>query len=154
MMKIIVFCLTVLFGNSITAQETTRIDSQNLVWNLDFDKAIELGKLEHKPILIYFTGSDWCSACELVYEEFFALKKFKPLLDKYILYEADFPKKKENQNAQLLAYNEKLKATFVIKHFPTTVIIDAKEKYLGEIMGYRRETTAIDYFNFLKEFVD
>jgi len=149
MKKLSLLFFIIVFVNSLTAQQMTRVDAHNLTWNLNYTTAKELSKQQGKPILIYFTGSDWCSACKYVEQDFYAKTKYKALLDHYILYEADFPKKKENQHPILLAFNQTLKEKFKITGFPTTLIIDANETDLGRIIGFRGNTTEKEYAEFL-----
>jgi len=66
MNKIIV--LVMLIASSIIhAQEKN--DKVN--WQTDFDLAKKQAKEENKPILMLFTGSDWCPPCKMLKKRFF-----------------------------------------------------------------------------------
>ena len=39
------------------------IQAQELVWQTDINKAISISNKEKKPMLLFFTGSDWCGWC-------------------------------------------------------------------------------------------
>ena len=39
------------------------IQAQELTWETDINKAIEVSKKTKKPLLLFFTGSDWCGWC-------------------------------------------------------------------------------------------
>jgi protein disulfide-isomerase len=36
------------------------IQAQDLVWYNDVNKAMEVSKKSKKPLMLFFTGSDWC----------------------------------------------------------------------------------------------
>ena len=62
-------------------------------WMTDLDKALAKGKAEKKPVLIEFTGSDWCPPCMMMREKVFTKKEFiSKASEKFILVELDFPK--------------------------------------------------------------
>ena len=66
-----------------------------LNWTSTFKKALKKSKKEKKPILIYFTGSDWCGPCKVLDKKLFHTGKFKAIADQeLILYEADHPRNK------------------------------------------------------------
>ena len=39
------------------------VEAQELVWQTNIYKAIEISNKEKKPLLLFFTGSDWCGWC-------------------------------------------------------------------------------------------
>ena len=69
-MQKLVFLFLVLISTTISAQ-----DSQ-LNWLLDFDRAKNISKEQDKPILVYFTGSDWCGPCKRLKADFFSSEGF------------------------------------------------------------------------------
>ena len=36
------------------------VEAQELVWNNNLKNSIEVSKKTKKPLLLFFTGSDWC----------------------------------------------------------------------------------------------
>ena len=104
-------------------------------WLTDYDKALEQAKKEDKKLLIDFTGSDWCGWCIRLDKEVFSKDEFKKYAaDNLILLEIDFPNKKK-QPAELKKANEALAKKYGIRGFPTIVVLDGKEKKLGQL-GY------------------
>lgn len=101
------------------------------------EKTIELqekAKTEHKNIVVYFAGSDWCVPCHQFRESFLKMPKVDSLLSKsYVYYLADFPqrtkldKKIEELNDNLA---EKLNPEGV---FPKLVIADDNLKIISVI---------------------
>ena len=39
------------------------VQAQELTWHTDMTKATEIAINEKKPLLLFFTGSDWCGWC-------------------------------------------------------------------------------------------
>jgi thiol:disulfide interchange protein len=50
-----------------------------LNWESNFKVALKKSKKEKKPILIYFTGSDWCGPCKVLDKKLFHSEKFKKI---------------------------------------------------------------------------
>lgn len=123
-------------------------------WLHDYEAAKKQAKEENKPILINFTGTDWCGWCIKIEKEIFSKDEFKAYAkENLILMEVDFPEKKENkakQTAEVKAQNKKLDKEFKIEGYPTIFLIDAEGKKLSEDIGYR-EGGASAYVDHLKE---
>ena len=49
----------------------------NLNWLTDFDSAKKESSSTKKPILMYFTGSDWCGPCKMLKKDFFNTEAFE-----------------------------------------------------------------------------
>ena len=106
-------------------------------WMTDWEAAKAKAKAENKPILINFTGTDWCGWCIRIEKEVFSKKEFQEYAAKnLILMEVDFPKKKE-QDAKLKAQNKVLDKEFKIEGYPTIFLLDAEGKKISEDIGYR-----------------
>ena len=48
-----------------------------LTWYDDVSKAIPVAVAKKKPIMLFFTGSDWCGWCKRLVKEVFDQKEFK-----------------------------------------------------------------------------
>lgn len=143
-----IFLILVLFlGVSVTfAQEKTAVK-----WEISFDKAIKKAKKENKPVLVYFTGSDWCPPCKKIDKELFHAEKFQAFSDKnLILYKADFPRNRDLVSSETRASNKGLKSKYGVSAFPSMVVVNANGTVLGEKRGaYMTEY----YYPFLEEIV-
>lgn len=107
-------------------------------WMTDFAAATAKAKQENKPLLVDFTGSDWCGWCIKLDNEVFSKKAFKEYAaENFVLVEIDFPSRKVKQSAELKAQNEALAEKYDIKGFPTILILDADGTVI-EQTGYRR----------------
>jgi thioredoxin-related protein len=105
-------------------------------WQTDFKAALELAAKENKPVLLDFTGSDWCGWCVKLNKETFSQPDFKKFAEKsLVLVEIDFPKSKP-QSAELKKQNEELQTKFKVDGFPTLVLLDSKGKEIARNPGY------------------
>ncbi len=114
-----------------------------LNWTDSFKEALKKSKKEKKPVLIYFTGSDWCGPCKVLDKKLFHTEKFKALADKeLILYEADDPRNKNLVEAKRLEVNYDLKRKYKIKSFPTLVLVNHR----GKMIGYKKGLILTEYY--------
>jgi protein disulfide-isomerase len=105
-------------------------------WYTDLDEAKAVAAKENKPLLVDFTGSDWCGYCIKLHAEVFDKPEFEEFAKNYVLVELDFPSKKP-QPAEEKAKNKATQAKFGVSGFPTVLLLDAKtgEAY-GRQSGY------------------
>ena len=130
----------------------TTVFSQN--WEETFSGAIAQSKAQNKPLILVFSGSDWCAPCIKLDQKIWQSEEFVAYAKKnYILYRADFPRKKTNRlSAELQVQNEKLAEKYNPKgYFPLVIILDAKEEVLGKT-GYAN-CTPKEYLSKLNEFI-
>lgn len=105
-------------------------------WNQDYKKAVAESHKTGKPILIDFSGTDWCTWCMKLDKEVFNQQAFKKYAEKnLVLMLAAFPKKKP-LNVELTAQNEELAKKYAIEGFPTVVVLSSKGETLG-VTGYQ-----------------
>jgi thioredoxin-related protein len=100
-------------------------------WFTDLDEAKAVAVKENKPLLVDFTGSDWCGFCIKLHAEVFDKPEFEEFAKGYVLVELDFPNKKP-QPAEEKAKNKAIQAKFAVTGFPTVLLLDAKT---GEAYG-------------------
>lgn len=123
-----------------------------LNWVSSYKEALKKSKNENKPVLIYFTGSDWCGPCITLDRKLFHTEKFKTFADNnLILYMADYPRNLDLVDAETKEANIKLKKKYKQTAFPTLLMVNHKGKLLGTKKGvYMTEY----YFPFFKSIVD
>ena len=106
-------------------------------WMTDFAAAKIKATAEQKPLLLDFTGSNWCGWCIKLDKEVFSQKAFKEFAaDNLVLVELDFPRGKE-QSEDLKAQNMALAEKYGIRGFPTILLL-TPEGELIEKTGYLR----------------
>ena len=151
-MKKIVIIGLFLFSLSVTvnAQDSTNSSHATLNWEQDFNNAKSMSKLGEKPILIFFTGSDWCGPCKMLVSDFFESEKFQQIAQKeFILYEANFPRNKELVSDLQITDNTKLKKKYKVTSFPTVIIVNANGKILAKRKGYNLMRDTSYYFDLI-----
>ncbi|KGL63967.1 thioredoxin family protein [Polaribacter sp. Hel1_85] len=146
-MKKILLGFTICFfsiANSLAQEHIAEASEMvNLNWESSFKRALKKSKKEKKPILIYFTGSDWCGPCKVLDKKLFHTEKFKKLAEKdLILYEADDPRNKDLVSSEKLEVTYDLKRKYKIRSFPTLVFVDHK----GKMIGYKKGLILTEYY--------
>lgn len=118
-------------------------------WLDNFDEAEKLAKEKELPIVMLFTGSDWCPYCIKLKKEAIDTAKFKKEApEKFVLLYLDFPRR-EKLPKNIQRQNEKLSDKYKVRGFPTTVVVNAKGKELGRLVGSR---SAEEYLAELESF--
>lgn len=125
--------------------------SQN--WKSSFEEAKAQAIAENKNIILVFSGSDWCAPCIKLDKTIWQSAEFKREADqKWVLYKADFPKKKANLlAADITSSNKKLASEYNKSgNFPLVLLLDKTGKVLG-ITGYKN-TSPEQYIQLIHAF--
>lgn len=133
------FCL--LSASTLFAQE----------WKNSYVDALIEAKDENKMIFLVFSGSDWCAPCIKLDENVWTSDAFRDHADaNYVLYKADFPRKKTNRlQDALVAENKALAERYNPEgHFPLVLLLNTEGGVLGRT-GYRKGApeTYIEHLN-------
>ncbi len=108
-------------------------------WYTDYAEAQKAARKAKKPIIMLFTGSDWCGWCIKLERQILSKDEFKTWSEKKaVLFKADFPKKKKPA-AEIARQNETLAQKFGIQGYPSVIVTDAHGKVLGNT-GYQDMT--------------
>lgn len=104
------------------------IQAQDLTWQTDMNKAIEISKKSKKPLFLFFTGSDWCGWCIRLQKEVFKTPEFSKWAKKnVVLVELDFPRNKPLSPA-IQKQNSELQQTFSVQGYPTVWFVKPSKK--------------------------
>ena len=107
----------------IVLTQTNNAQTVDLNWHTDLSKAVSISINEKKPIMLFFTGSDWCGWCMRLKKEVFNHEKFKIWSDdKIILVELDFPRRKKLET-NILNQNRELARIFGVSGYPTCWLV-------------------------------
>lgn len=116
-----------------TTQESNRHSTSPLNWLTNIETAKQEAKAQNKPLLLYFTGSDWCIWCQKMDGEVFDSAEFhNDFAQKLVFVELDFPQKKK-LDAATKAQNEKLANEYNIQAFPTVLILNPDGKLMATL---------------------
>jgi thiol-disulfide isomerase/thioredoxin len=147
-MNVRIACLAILFVGSVCAAERPASDgAQPGRWTMDFDAAKQVAAEKKLPVLLNFTGSDWCGACKLMDKEVFS----KPAWTAYatntmMLVWIDFPGDPTLVPEKYVSRNADLDLAFGVEgKLPTYILLDDDgQTELGRLAA-TRETTAASF---------
>lgn len=119
-------------------------------WTMDFDAASKLAGEKKLPMLLNFTGSDWCHWCKIMDKNVFAGQAWKDYAaENVVLVTFDFPKDKNIVPEKYVERNNTLKTKFGVRGFPTYMILDSDaETKIGQLGAGKDKTPE----SFIKEF--
>lgn len=122
-------------------------------WPTDFKAAMARASAEHKPVLLHFTGSDWCAYCQELDRNIINTATFRDYAAKNLVFvEVDLPRYK-SQSAELKKQNNELAAEFDVPGFPTVILLNRFGKNIGEISGYPEGGGPKAYIADLEKFI-
>jgi len=141
MKRILIIC-TLLFAITTQAQEAQ--------WYTDFNKAQKVAKKSNKPILMYFTGSDWCAPCKMLKSDFWENPDFLDQAEDFVLLEVDVPFRQDIISEAQMKKNKELQRKFnKQKSFPTVVALKANGREIERISAYSMLRDTSGYFAFI-----
>lgn len=125
-----------LLSNAFGVEKPTA-SSQTIHWYTNYDEASEVAKSKDLPILLFFTGSDWCTWCTKLEEEALHQSEFADLTsEKFVFVKLDFPMHHPLE-PRAASQNQQLKKKYNISGFPSIVIVDEQGRRIGST-GYRQ----------------
>jgi thioredoxin-related protein len=126
-MKTLLFCLLCATAPLIASD----------LWSTDYQASIAQAASAKKPILLEFTGSDWCPPCMKQNKDVFEQAAFEDYAkDKLVLVKLDFPRRKE-QAQEIKERNQQLAAQYEVQGFPTIILLSPDGKELAREVGYK-----------------
>lgn len=110
---IMIFVCTVLVSGIAVGQE------KGVKWETDMSKGIDASIKSGKPMLMFFTGSDWCGWCKKLQREVFFTPEFQKWANEnVVLMELDFPRR-TSVTPELKKQNGELQQMFGVRGYPT-----------------------------------
>jgi thioredoxin-related protein len=146
-------------SNIAEATTENEVSEVNLIsWLVNLDEAKNKAARENKPILMYFTGSDWCPPCIALKNDFFASEKFqKEYVESFVFVMIDYPRRKDILSEQQLKYNRTIIDKYnPTKTFPKVLVLNENGEELGKISGYSSYSSYKDtshHFKFVAKFI-
>ncbi len=109
--------------------------AKEIKWQNNYTQALSDAGKSNKPLVVFFTGSDWCIWCKKLEQEALSTKEFADKVgDKFIFVSLDFPKKPKIDNDSRA--NKALMDKFGVKGFPGVVIVNSKGEKIAKT-GYQ-----------------
>ena len=157
----IIACLVVLsfanFSCNASSEKNGRLVVDGYVdgkWTMDLKAAREYAKKHNLPIMLNFTGSDWCVWCKLMEKQVFSKPEFYDFAEgKIVLVWIDFPRNKDLVPEKYVERNRQIANLYGVRGLPTYVILDSKGNEIGRL-GASRDITVDKFINQLKEVIN
>jgi protein disulfide-isomerase len=107
-------------------------------WRTNYGEALQLASEQGRPVLVNFTGSDWCPPCIQLKKDVFDTDEFKSFAgENLILLELDFPRA-GGQSEELRQQNQLLQQRYQIEGYPTLLVLNAEGMEQKRHVGYMR----------------
>ena len=108
------------------------------VWTQDYDAAVALAKTNNLPLMLNFTGSDWCGWCMLMEDKVFSKPAWKDwAATNLYLVTLDFPRDKSKVPEGFQKRNRELSKAYGVRGYPTYIVLDSKGEKLGQLGASR-----------------
>lgn len=131
---ITIFCLSAFF---LSTPIFGASEKDGIVWVKNYEDAVNQARASSKPLLLFFTGSDWCDWCLKLEQDTFHSNDFiKKGAESFIFVKLDFPLYTP-LDPQIGAQNRQLQKKFEIRTFPTIVILEPHQLQPIGNTGYR-----------------
>lgn len=119
--------------------------SASPVWETDWSKALEKAGKSGQPVLVDFTGSDWCPGCIYLRKNIFDTDAFAKYAgdNNFMLMELDFPRTEGKMPPEQLKFHEELMRRYGISVFPSVLLMEGNGAPYAKIVGPSR--TAEEY---------
>jgi protein disulfide-isomerase len=130
--------LTLGYSSALKAQSTmtTQPGQSQIQWQTNYNQAVQEAQKSRRPLLLFFTGSDWCGWCKKMQSEVFSSAEFAQSVGgSFVFVEIDFPMNKQLP-ADQKQQNEQLKQKYGVTGYPTVIILDSNQNFVAEA-GYR-----------------
>jgi len=154
-MKSIALITLLCLSLPLMAQQPQRDGATIGRWTQDFDAAKKLAKEKELPILINFTGSDWCGWCIHMDKQVFNTKAWRDYSrTNLVLAYIDFPRNKSLVPPKFVERNQELKSTHKVSGYPTYILLASDgETVLGRL-GAAREITPEIFISRVKALIE
>ncbi len=135
MKNIATILFSVLFAVSASAGEKAmRKGAAPGSWTHDYDAAAAMAKEHGLPVLLKFTGSDWCGWCMLMEKSVFSKKEFEKWAEgRVMLVTIDSPRERSLVPEEFRDRNARMMNRYGIRGVPTYVVLDSEGNELGRL---------------------
>ena len=105
-------------------------------WRTDYEAA-RLAAIEREvPLVVFFTGSDWCVWCSKLEAELFSSSEFREAMGTRLIgLKVDFPRRKRLP-VELARQNRLLKERFEVEAYPTVIWLNPVNGRILRRHGY------------------
>lgn len=112
----------------------------------DFPKALELSEIYGKPLVLVFTGSNWCEKSKKILKDILPNKEIgEKLKNQFIFVKVDFP----DQNVNDRAFREvgvSLKEKYSVTAFPTILLLSQEGEEVSRLIYQGESIEEVHHF--------
>ncbi len=121
------------------------------VWETNLEQALKKAAGSGRPVLVDFTGSDWCPGCIYLRKNIFDTEAFANYAEgkNFMLVELDFPRTAGKMPPEQLKLHEELMRRYGISVFPSVLLMEADGAPYAKIVGACK--TAEEYLQKLED---
>lgn len=137
MKQLFTLLCSVLVGTALFTDQVEGAQPGHINWMTNYEEALNLSKSTSKPIVLFFTGSDWCGWCTKLEQESLGTPEFAQAAgDKFIFVKLDFPVN-STLPGPIAAQNKQLQKKYNVRGFPALIILDGQHQNQIGTTGYR-----------------
>ena len=115
-------------------------------WTMDLEAVGRLANEKKLPVLLNFSGSDWCSWCRTMNENVFSRQEWEDYAkDNILMVVIDFPEDSTIVPQRYVERNNELKARYMVDGFPSYVVLDDDAKTELGRFGVGEEDTPTSF---------
>jgi thioredoxin-related protein len=113
---------------------------------MDLEAATKYAIAKELPLLLNFTGSDWCGWCKIMEKNVFNQQAWSTYAkDNVVMVWLDFPKDKKLVPEKYVARNNELRKKYSVRGYPSYLIIEAKAGTVIGKLGAGRDKTPASF---------
>ena len=137
--------IAAMLSTSLLASDVALKGAEVGKWTMDYDAALKLAKQKDLPLLLNFTGSDWCGWCKFMDRNVFSKAEWQKYANKnVVLVTLDFPQDQSIVPKEYVSRNHEMQSRFGVSGYPTFMIVDSDgSTVLGKLGAAREITPAI-----------
>ncbi|MGB0839069.1 MAG: thioredoxin family protein [Chitinophagales bacterium] len=133
--------------------ESNAVAAYSEIWHTDFVIAQQEAQITNKPIVMVFSGSDWCMPCILLKAQILDTNPFvEYALENYVLMNVDFPRETLTHGVFSDAQIELIKKYNPTRGVPTVLVVHPNGRILGQVK-HQRNITPQEYIWQINSFV-
>jgi len=154
-MKHLVLALALFLSVQGFSQDYYEEEEPNITWLTDVEEAKALSQDTKKPIIIYFTGSDWCGPCKMLKKDFFSTEKFEKIAEGLIMVKVDMPRRKDIITKEQYQKNIGFVSMYnTSSGYPNLVALNHKGDIIGSLSGYTLLRETDKHFAFVESIIE
>jgi thioredoxin-related protein len=113
-------------------------------WLESFESAKSQALSQRRPILMYFSGSDWCPSCQQFKAAVLDSPEFNSFAEsRLVLFQADFPRYRSLAQLHLQA-NRQLATQYRVTGYPTILLAAPNGKVVANIAAHTNPSKFVD----------